>query len=273
MADRNQEQIELVTEELEDVDRQVAAGDLDEATAETLRTKYVAELDSLIAARDGDPAPDGARGLAVPPDSQGTQDVPTRLSPLKGGRFGSRALVGTAIVVAAITVIGVFAVNSLTGPSTAGTEGVVSDVITGDGPIDLSEISNEEMELVVEQNPNVVGMRLALARRYFEEGDFDNALDHYMVILEEEQHPEALANVGWMTYISGRPDIALGYVEAALERQPGSITAIWFLGNIQFTLGNRDAAIGALTTIVDADGVPDDVKSSAEALLIQLDAG
>ena len=263
MADRNQEQIELVTEELEDVDRQVAAGDLDEATAETLRTKYVAELDSLIAARDGDPAPDGARGLAPPPGSQ------ARRSPLKGGR----ALVGTAIVVAAITVIGVFAVNSLTGPSTAGTEGVVSDVITGDGPIDLSEISNEEMELVVEQNPNVVGMRLALARRYFEEGDFDNALDHYMVILEEEQHPEALANVGWMTYISGRPDIALGYVEAALERQPGSITAIWFLGNIQFTLGNRDAAIGALTTIVDADGVPDDVKSSAEALLIQLDAG
>ena len=263
MADRNQEQIELVTEELEDVDRQVAAGDLDEATAETLRTKYVAELDRLMEKRNEEPVPNGARGLAAPPGSQ------ARRSPLKGGR----ALVGTAIVVAAITVIGVFAVNSLTGPSTAGTEGVVSDVITGDGPIDLSEISNEEMELVVEQNPNVVGMRLSLARRYFEEGDFDNALDHYMVILEEEQHPEALANVGWMTYISGRPDIALGYVEAALERQPGSITAIWFLGNIQFTLGNRDAAIGALTTIVDADGVPDDVKSSAEALLIQLDAG
>jgi tetratricopeptide (TPR) repeat protein len=192
---------------------------------------------------------------------------------LKGGRFSARALAGTAIVVVAVTVIGVFAVNSLTGPSTAGTEGVASDVITGDGPIDLAEISNEEMESVVAQNPNVVGMRLALARRYFESGDFDRALDHYMVILDEEQHPEALANVGWMTYISGRPDIALGYVEAALEREPGSITAIWFLGNIQFSLGNRDAAIGALTTIIDAEGVPDDVKASAKALLIQLDDG
>jgi tetratricopeptide (TPR) repeat protein len=275
MADRNHEQIELITEELEDIDRQVAAGDLDRTTAETLRTKYVAELDSLMAARSGDPVPDVASGLAVPPGSQGTQGVPSRTepSPLKGGRFSARALAGTAIVVVAVTVIGVFAVNSLTGPSTAGTEGVASDVITGDGPIDLSEISNEEMESVVAQNPNVVGMRLALARRYFESGDFDRALDHYMVILDEEQHPEALANVGWMTYISGRPDIALGYVEAALEREPGSITAIWFLGNIQFSLGNRDAAIGALTTIIDADGVPDDVKASAKALLIQLDDG
>jgi tetratricopeptide (TPR) repeat protein len=273
MADRNHEQIELITEELEDIDRQVAAGDLDETTAETLRTKYVAELDSLMAARSGDPLPDVASGLAVPPGSQGTQSVPTHPSPLKGARFSARALAGTAIVVVAVTVIGVFAVNSLTGPSTAGTEGVASDVITGDGPIDLSEISNEEMESVVAQNPNVVGMRLALARRYFESGDFDRALDHYMVILDEEQHPEALANVGWMTYISGRPDIALGYVEAALEREPGSITAIWFLGNIQFSLGNRDAAIGALTTIIDADGVPDDVKASAKALLIQLDDG
>jgi tetratricopeptide (TPR) repeat protein len=278
VADRNQEQIELVTEELDDVDRQVAAGDLDEATAETLRTKYVAELDQLIQERGQEPLADVARGLAVPPGSQGTQGVPARLSPLKGGRLkdgrlSGRALVGTAIVVVAITVIGVFAVNSLTGPSTAGTEGVVSDVITGDGPIDLSEISNEELESVVAQNPNVVGMRLALARRYFEDGDFDSALDHYMVILEEEQHPEALANVGWMTYISGRPDIALGYVEAALERQPGSITAIWFLGNIQFTLGDRDAAIEALTTIIDAEGVPVDVKQSARALLLELDAG
>ena len=263
MADRSQEQIELVTGELEDVDRQVAAGDLDESTAEGLRTKYVAELDRLMEKRDQEPPQSQTRRLEASPGSH------ARLSRLKGGR----ALVGTAIVAVAIAVIGVFAVNSLTGPSTAGTEGVASDAITDNGPIDLSDISNEEMESVVAENPNVIGMRLALARRYFEDGDFDKALDHYMVILEAEQHPEALANVGWMTYISGRPDIALGYVEAALDRQPGSITAVWFLGNIQFTLGNRDAAIEALTTIVAADGVPDDVKQSAKALLAQLEEG
>jgi tetratricopeptide (TPR) repeat protein len=174
-------------------------------------------------------------------------------------------------VAIAVVVIGVFAVNSLSGPSTGGAEGIASEVITGDDPIDLSDISNEEMEAVVADNPEVVGMRLALARRYFQEGDFDSALDHYMVILDVEQHPEALANVGWMTYLSGRPDVALGYVEAALERQPNMPTALWFLGNIQSALGNYDAAVGALTLIVDSDDIPDDIKESAKALLAEMD--
>jgi tetratricopeptide (TPR) repeat protein len=267
VADRNQEQIELVNEDLEDLDRQVAAGDLDDATAEGLRTKYVAELDRLMDERERDPVPDYGSGATVLPDSE------TRPSPVKAGRVSGRALAGTAIVAVAIAVIGVFAVNSLTGPSTAGTEGVASDVIVGDGPIDLSNVSNEEMESVVAENPGVVGMRLALARRYFEAGEFDRALDHYMVILEAEQHPEALANVGWMTYISGRPDVALGYVEASLQRQPGSLTAIWFLGNIQFTLGNEVAAIEALTTIIRADDIPENVKESARSLLLQMEEG
>ena len=254
MADRNQEQIELVTEELEDLDRQVGAGDLDAATAEGLRTKYVAELDQLMDERGEKPVPDGT-------------------SPLKGRRPSARAVTGTAIVAIAIAVIGVFAVISLTGPSTVGAEGIASDVITGDDQIDLSDISNEEMEGVVADNPNVIGMRLALARRYFQEGDFDKALDHYMVILDAEQHPEALANVGWMTYLSGRPDVALGYIEAALDRQPDMLTALWFLGNVQSALGNFDAAILALTVIVEADDIPDDVRESARALLLEMEQG
>ena len=129
------------------------------------------------------------------------------------------------------------------------------------------------METVVADNPEVIGMRLALARRYFQEGDFDKALDHYMVILDAEQHPEALANVGWMTYLSGRPDVALGYVEAALDRQPNMLTALWFLGNIQSALGNYDAAMAALTVIVESDDIPDDVKESARALLVEMEKG
>jgi tetratricopeptide (TPR) repeat protein len=191
----------------------------------------------------------------------------------RGGAGRGRAIVGTAIVAIAIAVIAVFAVNSLTGTSADGAEGIPGDVITGEGAIDLSTISNEEMEAVVADNPNVVGMRLALARRYFEGGDFDNALDHYMVVLDAEQHPEALANVGWMTYLSGRPDIALGYVEAALDRQPGMLTALWFLGNIQSALGDFDAAAEALVVIVAADDIPDDVRESARALLLQMGEG
>lgn len=254
MADRNQDQIDLITEELEDLDRQVAAGDLDTATAVELSAKYLAELDDLKALRTN------GRG-------QGTESGEVRR------RISGRALVGTMVVAVAITVIGVFAVNSLTGSSTAGFEGVASDVVTGEGGIDLSEVSNEELEAVVAQNPDIVTMRLALARRYFEAGDFDSALGHYMVVLEAEKHPEALANVGWMTYISGRPDIALEYVEAALERQPRFLTATWFLGNIQFELGNYTAATEALSTIVEENDIPDDVREAAVALLARIEEG
>jgi tetratricopeptide (TPR) repeat protein len=255
MVDRNQEQIELVTEELEDLDRQVEVGDLDAATADVLRAKYVVELDSLIAERTD------------------SQSLPSEGATQSAGGGRGRAVVGTAIVAIAVAVIAVFAVNSLTGTSTDGAEGIAGDVITGEGAIDLSNISNEEMEAVVADNPNVVGMRLALARRYFEGGDFDKALDHYMVVLDAEQHPEALANVGWMTYLSGRPDIALGYVEAALDRQPGMLTALWFLGNIQSALGNVDSATEALVVIVAADDIPDEVRESARALLLEMEEG
>jgi len=253
MTDRDREQIELITEELEDLDRQVAAGDLDAATAGELRARYVGELDALMKVRSQ--------------KSEARSQTPE----VKGGRVSGRALVGTAVVAIAIAVIAGFAVNSLTGPSTSGVEGVASDVVTGQGEVDLADISNEEMEAVVAANPDVVAMRLALARRYFEAGDFTNALDHYMVVLEQEQHPEALANVGWMTYMSGRTDLALGYVEAALQRQPDYLTATWFLGNIHFTLGNYEAATVALVKIVDTDGIPNEVKESARSLLEQME--
>ncbi|MDK1018195.1 MAG: tetratricopeptide repeat protein [Actinomycetota bacterium] len=258
MTNRNLEQIELVTEELADLTRQVEIGDLDEVTAERLRERYIAELDGLMAERTGEASPDSR----------------THPSPGTGGeyrRISRRAVAGTAIVAIAITIIGVYAVNSLTGPSAAGAEGVAGDVLIGERLIDLDTVSNEEMEDVVAANPDVIGMRLALARRYFEATDFDLALDHYMEVLEREKHPEALANVGWMTYLSGRPDIALGYVEASLQRQPGSLAATWFLGNIQFALGNYDDAAVALLVIVTSEGVPEDVKASAELLLVEME--
>ncbi|MEN8040623.1 MAG: cytochrome c-type biogenesis protein CcmH [Actinomycetota bacterium] len=184
-----------------------------------------------------------------------------------------RTLVGVAIVGVAVVAIGVFAVKSLSGPSTAGVEGVAGDVATGQGEVDLSKVTNAEMEGLVAANPDVVGMRVALARRYFEAGEFTDALDHYMIVLDQEKHPEALANVGWMTHISGRSDVALGYVEAALQVKPDYLTATWFLGNIQIALGNNEAAAEAFTTIVESDQIPDDVKQTAQQLLDQMEEG
>ncbi len=259
VSDRTRQQIELIYEELDEVALQVRDGDLDEATAAEVRERYEAELADLEALLES--------ADALSPDD-GTEPEPAKAK----RRLNGRALVGVALVVVAITAIGVFAVQSLTDRRVAGAEGVVGDVVTGANQIDLDSVTDEEMEEVVAANPDIVPMRLALARRYFEAGEFDKALDHYFEVLNRERNPEALANVGWMTYLSGRPDVAVGYVEAALEGQPDYLAAEWFLGNIYVSLGRNDEAIVPLTKIASSDDVPADVQEAAITLLVQIEA-
>jgi len=186
--------------------------------------------------------------------------------------ISGRAVAGSVVVGLAIVVIGVFAVTSLSSGTSDGLEGVAAAVVDGDGSVDLSEITNEQMEAVVAENPDVVGMRLALARRYFEEGNFEKALDHYFEVLDREQHPEALANVGWMTYLSDRPDVAVGYVEQALVHRPDYLAAKWFLSNIYVTLGRSSEAVPFLTEVAESDDAPTEVKDAALVLMQQIEA-
>jgi tetratricopeptide (TPR) repeat protein len=264
MSDVRREQIELIHEELADIDDQVRDGDLDDETASRVRDRYMAELDALQTAVSSDAA-DAKVAEGAPTDGDDST-APVRT------RFDTRALVGIGLVTVALVVIGVFAVRSLNTPTIVGADGIVGDVVRGEAQVDLSTITNEEMEVVVSENPDIVPMRLALARRYFEAGEFDKALDHYFEVLDREQAPEALANVGWMTYLSGRPDIAAGYVEVALERQPDYPAATWFLGNIYASLGRSDEALALLTEVLASNEVPDDVKESAVELIDQIRA-
>ena len=106
-------------------------------------------------------------------------------------------------------------------------------------------------------------MRLALARRYMEANDFSSALDHYMIVLEGGQHPEALANVGWMTYLSGRPDVAVSFVEQALAVQPDYPLAYWYLATIRFDgLGDLPGAVEPLRALLSYDDLPADMRSA-----------
>ncbi|MFO7700701.1 MAG: tetratricopeptide repeat protein [Acidimicrobiia bacterium] len=254
------EQIELINEELAELDQQLAAGDIDAATADTLATRYRAQIAELERAVEADP------GTL---DSGGGEDTdaPQRR------RLSGRALAGAAIVGLAIVAIAVFAVISLDARDASGAEGIAGDVLSGGAPIDLATISDEQMEQVVASNPDVVGMRLALARRYFEAGTFDKALDHYFEVLERESHPEALANIGWMTYLSDRPDVAVGYLEAALERDPDYLPAQWFIANVYATLGRIDEAVVHLVNIIGSDDVPQQIRDNATILLDQVTAG
>lgn len=244
---RLQDRLEQVEFDLAELDDQVDSGELDPETAERLRATYAAERDEV------------QREL-----EQVSGDHPP--SPVRSRR---RMLIGTAILgIGAIVVIAA-AVVSLRDrdPGGAATGGIVDEVVS-DGGVDLSTVTNEELEAVVAQNPGVVGMRMALARRYFQAGDFSKALDHYLIVLEAGENPEALANVGWMTHLSGRSDLAVSFLTRALEIAPDYPQASWFLGLTLYEgRGDPCGAIEHFEDVLDAEAAPADVRAGAERLL------
>ena len=101
-------------------------------------------------------------------------------------------------------------------------------------PIDLDSVTNVQMEEVVAKNPQVLGMRMSLANRYLAEGDFSSALNHYMFIssndISNEFKPTALAQIGWMSYESGKTMLALEYIKESIRLNPDNILGNTYLG-------------------------------------------
>ena len=71
---------------------------------------------------------------------------------------------------------------------------------------DLDNVTNEEMEKVITDNPDIYPMRIALANRYFDEINYSNALPHYMYVAENSNDNElksfALSQIAWMVFES-----------------------------------------------------------------------
>lgn len=218
---------------------QVAAGELDETAARRLQTRYEKEAADALAALDATPPAEPA------------------------GRSQRRVVVGIAafVTVAAIAITGLV----------AAVQPRPDDLAAGpSGTVDLSTVSNEEMEAVVAANPDVVPMRLALARRYLEGGDFSSALPHYLYILERESNPEALMYLGWMTYLSGDAATGARLVEESLAVAPGDPLASWFLANIRFTgLGDAAGAVPLLRTVLASGEAPPDIIAEAERMIAE----
>lgn len=229
------EQLAAVQQDLADIEAQVAAGDLAVEDANRLRVGYEAEA-ALLA---------------------DTQPAPER-------RLDRRRVLAGAIVLAlgaAALTAGVVAVADDRGQS---------DLITGGvSGGSLDDVTNEELEVVVAENPDVLGMRLALAGRYFEDRQFSDALRHYLYVLDRQaNNAEALAMVGWMTYLDGYADTGLPFVERALDADPDYLPAYWFLANIRyFAFDDAAGAVAPLERLLEADGLPEDVRANALELL------
>jgi len=259
------EQIAQVDRDLDELDEQVEAGELDEATADRLRTAYRSERATLVKRLEaiGEDEP------VEPEEKVGEEKAPTA----RKGRSKGRAIAGTAIVAVAAAIVAVVAIFSLQDQSPAGNvaAGVLENQATGGGMSGMSgmdAVSVDQMEAAVAENPDIVGMRMALAELYIQEGDLDKALGHYKIVLEyEPDNTEALVRVGWLTSLADDPAGAEPFFVKALEIDPNFPQAYWFLANVRFDLGRRPAAIAPLEALLTFKDIPDEVRSEAVKML------
>jgi cytochrome c-type biogenesis protein CcmH len=161
--------------------------------------------------------------------ASGTTKTP---APRSKRRMLVGGLVLTGTFAAIVVVAGFFLQNDPVGSSTA---------IAGLEGRDLDEVSNETMEAVIAanlDNPQIRGMRLALAERYYSEGAFSAAFPHYLSVAEspsstESQLMTALIRLGWMAWEGNQEvDAALGMFDQALALDPDSSTALYLKGQV-----------------------------------------
>lgn len=201
-------------------------------------------------------------GLARDVIGAGSDDRP----PLSRRR---RHLAVAAVVLAcgAIVWASTTAGDDAAGPATAAAPLPDGAVDTGEGAAagrDLSEVSNEEMEEVIAENPDVIPMRLALVERYLRDGgdgDLERAHDHAAAALElDPPRPErqrALKYLGWSKALLDQPEEGARLLEQSLAIDPDDRDAQWFLANVRLVgLKDPEAAIPMLEALLVDDMTP-----------------
>lgn len=200
-----------------------------------------------------------------PGPDPGTDDGPVRS---RARRLAPLLVLGGAFAV--IVVVAGFFLQEREGPAS----GVAN--LAGQ---DLAEVSNETMEAVIAANaehPQVDGMRLALAERYYETGDFRSAFPHYLAVAESPNaaDPEAvtaLIRLGWMAWEgNGEAATAIDLLDQALAIDPGSDPARYLKAQVLWCgTGDTAGAAELLQAVLGDPGLADD---SRELIQSDLDA-
>lgn len=147
----------------------------------------------------------------------------------------------------------------------------------------LDDVSNETMEAVIEANaddPRVVGMRLALAERYYEEGDFQSAFPHYLEVAgspdsSDAQAVTALTRLGWMAWQGNREtQTAIDLFDEALAIDADSDTARYLKAQVLWCGADDPGQAASLLEEVLADpGLTDESRQVIQSDLDAIDSG
>jgi tetratricopeptide (TPR) repeat protein len=226
--------------DIDEVDRQQADGELTDADAARLRRRYEAEAAAAI------------RSLEAP-DTAGVPDGPAARRGVRGRRIAYLVTVAAALVAAAV-LLPQSLLDRPAGGFVTGNE-AVSGGVGGSGR-DLDTVTEAELEEVVRANPDVIGMRLALANRYVEKGDLVSALPHFLEVLRREpDNAQAQAYLGYVYLLAGQPGKAEGYIAEARRLDPTLVEVQWFEANLR--LYGFDDPAGALDVLAEMAARPD----------------
>lgn len=227
-------------------------------------------------------APFGAlvAGIAVivwwrrhPGNETGLQPEPTT----EGENSRNRKLLGGLILLGGFVLIVVVAGVFLQDRA-APNEGIANPVVDN-----LDDVSNETMEAVIAANqdsPQINGMRLALAERYFGSGDYRAAFPHYLSVAESDlaTDPEvttALIRLGWMAYDgNGEVTAATNLLDQALAITPDSAVALYLKGQVLWCgAGEPARAAELLQTVLETPDLNEETRQQVQSDLDRISAG
>jgi len=254
------ERRDVVRRDLLELAVQRETGEVASDTAERLRRTYESELDALDSAIGELPDEEPEPSYEEPPTAD------------RGFRLSWRRVVG------ALAFIGVLVVAFVLVANNANDTGQPVGASPGDLTVDPASVSNEELEAVVAANPKVNGMRMALADRYFAAEEFGSALDHYLILLDNDPSPDenskALARIAWIAYRTGLAEAAEEYARSSLEVDPNNSEAKLYIGFITlYGLGDAEAAIPQLEAALEIPNLSDNVISQIEDALVEARGG
>lgn len=230
---------EQASRDLEELEQQLAEGEIPAATGRELRQTYLAEMDEARHRVLGGPSPPAHE----PPSGQDGRS---------GSPFWNRGRIMVVVILAAAGVALVISVGWFAPAETQSAPGE---------EFDPSRYSNETMEAVIAANsdhPQINGMRLALAERYFQSADFSSAFSHYRDVLEHSPSPveeaEALGRLGWMAWAgSGEVQLAIDTLDRALAAVPEHPQNLYFKAIVLWCgAGRNQEAVPLLQQVVEA---------------------
>lgn len=243
-----------VKTDLAELSTQVATGEVPAEAASHLRHAYqeeLAETEKAIQTSTALPA-----------------------SPLPRSR--RRVVLGVVVVMASLA-----AVVGAAGAFLVDRPQAVSGVAGLDG--DPAGYSNETLAAVIAANidhPQIDGMRLALAERHFETGDYQTAFPYYLDVASSDnasdtQAATALTRLGWMAYEgNGEVATALELLSEARLLSPDDPFPVYLTGIVTWCgEGDGATATGFFRQVLTKDLGDSGIRSAVEEDLAAAEAG